>query len=569
MTAPPSTGPSTRAEDAPSGRWSVGAAPAVFWASMGLIVAFVLFAVVTPDLAAEGIGAVQTGIVDVLGWYYVLLIAVFVAFALAMGFSRFGDIRLGRDDEEPEFGMKSWFAMLFSAGMGIGLVCWGVAEPLNHFAAPRPGFEGGQVETARRAMTQTYLHWGIHAWAIYVVAGLAIAYAVHRKGRPVSIRWALEPLLGDRVKGRLGDPIDITAVVGTVFGVATSLGFGVAQIAAGLDFTGIVGDGAGSVGLQILLIAVITAIATVSVVSGVGRGIKWLSNFNMGLAAILLLFVLIAGPTIFLLREFVQNFGDYFSNVLGLTFDVSAYRGAAGEEWQGFWTTFYWGWWVSWAPFVGVFIARISRGRTVREFVLGVLLVPTLVTFLWFSVLGGTALHRELFGGGGLVAEDGSVGTESSLFTLLDAFPGGGLVIGLTILLSVTFFVTSSDSGSLVVDMLASGGDIDPPKWSRVMWAILEGAVAAALLAVGGGGLDALQTAAIVIALPFSVVMVAMMFATVRAFRAEAHAADQRRRALELEAMTHHVTTRIEENATAVESSNGAPVRTRTRGQRR
>lgn len=559
MTAPASAGPVTPPSGGgPSRSRGVGTAPTVFWGSMGLIVAFVLFAVVAPDTAADGIGAVQSRIVDTLGWYYVLLVAVFVAFALAMGFSRFGDIRLGRDDEEAEFGLRSWFAMLFSAGMGIGLVFWGVAEPLNHFAAPRPGFEGGEVETARRAMTQTYLHWGIHAWAIYVVAGLAIAYAVHRKGYPVSIRWALEPLLGDRVKGRLGDLIDITAVVGTVFGVATSLGFGVAQIAAGLDFTGIVGDGAGSVRLQVVLIVLITALATASVVSGVGRGIKWLSNLNMGLAAVLLVFVLVAGPTIFLLREFVQNFGDYFTNVMGLTFDVSAYRGADGEAWQAAWTTFYWGWWVSWAPFVGVFIARISRGRTVREFVLGVLLVPTLVTFLWFSVLGGAALHRELFGGGGLVGDDGTVGTESSLFTMLDALPGGGVVIGLAILLIVTFFVTSSDSGSLVVDMLASGGDIDPPKWSRIMWAVLEGAVAAALLAVGGGGLGALQTAAIVIALPFSIVMVAMMFATVRAFRAEVRAADTRRKTLELEAMTRQVTTRIEENAAAAEGPAGA-----------
>ena len=561
MTAPASAGPVTPPSGGdPSRSRGVGTAPTVFWGSMGLIVAFVLFAVIAPDTAADGIGAVQSRIVDTLGWYYVLLIAVFVAFALAMGFSRFGDIPLGRDDEEAEFGLRSWFAMLFSAGMGIGLVFWGVAEPLNHFAAPRPGFEGGEVETARRAMTQTYLHWGIHAWAIYVVAGLAIAYAVHRKGYPVSIRWALEPLLGDRVKGRLGDLIDITAVVGTVFGVATSLGFGVAQIAAGLDFTGIVGDGAGSVGLQVVLIVLITGIATASVVSGVGRGIKWLSNFNMGLAAVLLVFVLVAGPTIFLLREFVQNFGDYFTNVLGLSFDVSAYRGTDGEAWQASWTTFYWGWWVSWAPFVGVFIARISRGRTVREFVLGVLLVPTLVTFLWVSVLGGTALHRELFGGGGLIDEDGAVGTESSLFTMLDALPGGGIVIGLAILLIVTFFVTSSDSGSLVVDMLASGGDIDPPRWSRIMWAVLEGAVAAALLTVGGGGLGALQTAAIVIALPFSVVMVAMMFATVRAFQDETRAAARRRKALELEAMTHQVTTRIEENAAAAPAgSSGAP----------
>lgn len=526
-------------------------APRVFYPSLAVIGAFVLFAVVAPEAASAGIGAVQGGIIDTLGWYYVLLIAAFVAFSLWMGFSRYGDIRLGRDDEAPEFGVRSWFAMLFSAGMGIGLVFWGVAEPLNHYASPRPGFEGGEVAAARQAMTQTYVHWGVHAWAIYVVAGLAIAYAVHRRGRPVSIRWALEPLLGDRVKGWLGDLIDITAIVGTVFGVATSLGFGVAQIAAGLDFTGLVEGGSGSVGLQSLLIVVITAVAVASVVSGVGRGIKWLSNVNMGLAGVVLLFVLLAGPTLFLLRELVQNFGDYLTNVLRLTFDVSAYRGEEGEVWQAAWTTFYWGWWISWAPFVGVFIARISRGRTVREFVAGVLLVPTLITFLWFSVLGGSALYRELFGGGGLVGEDGSVGTESSLFTLLDGLPGGSVVMGLAILLIVTFFVTSSDSGSLVVDMLASGGNIDPPTWSRVMWAVLEGAVAAALLVVGAGGLGALQTAAVITALPFSLVMVAMAVATVRAFHREHHARLRREQALHLETVTQHVTTRLTDGVPA------------------
>ena len=539
-------------------------APYVFYPSMAIIVAFVLFALILPETASTAISAVQTGIVDTLGWYYVLLIAGFVVFSLWMGVSRFGDIRLGKDDEEAEFPLKSWFSMLFAAGMGIGLVFWGVAEPLNHFVAPRPGFEGGEIAAARGALTQTYVHWGVHAWAIYVVAGLAVAYAVHRKGRPVSIRWALEPLLGDRVKGRLGDVIDITAVVGTVFGVATSLGFGVAQIAAGFDFAGWVDGGSGSVALQLILIAVITAIATVSVVSGVGRGIKWLSNFNMGLAAFVLLFVLVMGPTVFLLREFVQSFGDYLTNVLRLTFDVSAWRGPEGEAWQAAWTTFYWGWWISWAPFVGVFIARISRGRTVREFVAGVLLVPTLITFLWFAVLGGSALYREIFAGGGLVGPDGTVGTESSLFTLLEALPGGSILVGLAILLIVTFFVTSSDSGSLVVDMLASGGNIDPPKWSRVMWAVLEGAVAAALLTVGAGGLGALQTAAIITALPFSLVMIGMAVATARAFHAEHQAMLRREARQRMERVTDTVTDRV----TAAMSEDGDGRRAEVTGRR-
>lgn len=494
--------------------------PGVFYPSLAIIGVFVLFALALPDATAAAITAVQSTIIGGLGWYYVLLIASFVVFALWMGLGRFGNIRLGRDGEKPEFGLGSWFAMLFSAGMGIGLVFWGVAEPLNHFASPRPGFTGDEVAAAREAITTTYLHWGVHAWAIYVVAGLSIAYAVHRKGRPVSIRWALEPLLGDRVRGRLGDVIDVTAVVGTLFGVATSLGFGVAQLAAGLDFSGVVTS---STTVQVVLALAITALATLSVVSGVGRGIKWLSTLNMGLAGTLLVFVLIAGPTLFLARELVQSLGDYLQNVVRLSFDVSAYRGEQGQAWQAAWTTFYWGWWVSWAPFVGVFIARISRGRTIREFVAGVLLVPTALTFVWFSVLGGTAIYRELYGQGGLVAEDGTVGTEASLFGLLDGLPGGSVVIGLALLLIVTFFVTSADSGSLVVGMLSSGGDPDPARWLRVLWSVLGGVVAAALLVVGGGGLSALQTAAIITALPFSLVMVGMALSLVKALRGEHH----------------------------------------------
>lgn len=494
--------------------------PGVFYPSLAIIGVFVLFALALPEATAAAITTVQSTIIGGLGWYYVLLIASFVVFALWMGLGRFGNIRLGRDEEKPEFGLGSWFAMLFSAGMGIGLVFWGVAEPLNHFASPRPGFTGNEVAAAREAITTTYLHWGVHAWAIYVVAGLSIAYAVHRKGRPVSIRWALEPLLGDRVRGRLGDVIDVTAVVGTLFGVATSLGFGVAQLAAGLDFSGVVTS---STTVQVVLTLAITALATLSVVSGVGRGIKWLSTLNMGLAGTLLVFVLIAGPTLFLARELVQSLGDYLQNVVRLSFDVSAYRGEQGQAWQAAWTTFYWGWWVSWAPFVGVFIARISRGRTIREFVAGVLLVPTALTFVWFSVLGGTAIYRELYGQGGLVAEDGTVGTEASLFGLLDGLPGGSVVIGLALLLIVTFFVTSADSGSLVVGMLSSGGDPDPARWLRVLWSVLGGVVAAALLVVGGGGLSALQTAAIITALPFSLVMVGMALSLVKALRGEHH----------------------------------------------
>ncbi|MFC8191960.1 BCCT family transporter, partial [Cellulomonas sp. NPDC057328] len=514
--------------------------PAVYWPSLAVIAVVAGLAIAFPAAAETAIGAIQENVVGAFGWYYVLLVAACVAFALWVGLGRWGDIVLGDDEATPEFGIGAWFSMLFAAGMGIGLVFWGVAEPLTHFASPKPGVVGSPERLAEQAMAQTYLHWGVHAWAIYVVVGLALAYAIHRRGRPVSIRWALEPLFGDRVRGRLGDVIDVTAVVGTVFGVATSLGLGVLQISAGLDHVGVLTP---STGVQVVLIVVITLAATASVVSGLDRGLKWLSNANVTMAGVLLVAILLLGPTLFLLREFVQSIGVYLANVLPLTFNVSAYAGEAGEAWQAAWTTFYWGWWISWAPFVGVFIARISRGRTVREFVGGVLLVPTLITFLWFSVLGGSALYRELFGDGGMVPADGVVVPENALFDLLGELPWGPALSVLAIVLVALFFVTSADSGSLVVAMLASGGDPAPRVGIRVTWAVLSGVLAIALLVAGG--LVALQTAAILIALPFSVVMVGMAVATARALHGE-HAEMLRvERRLRRAQLVEHVTEQV------------------------
>nr|WP_245588816.1 BCCT family transporter [Actinoalloteichus caeruleus] len=532
----------------PGGKTGKGhIAPRVFYPSAAIILAFVALTVIFPSQAEEIIGTVQGSIVDGFGWYYVALVSGFVVFSLWVGIGHFGDIKLGKDDEEPEFSLASWLAMLFAAGMGIGLVFWGVAEPLNHFASPKPGVEGTPEQVGQQSLVQTFLHWGLHPWAIYVVVGLAIAYAVHRKGRPVSIRWALEPLLGDRVKGRWGDVIDVVAVVGTLFGVATSLGFGVLQVAAGLDFVGIDGV-ADSTPALILLIGGITAMAIFSVVSGVKKGVKWLSNINMSMAAILMLFVLIAGPTLFLLREFVQSIGLYLQNLLQMSFDVSAMQGEEGAAWQAAWATFYWGWWISWAPFVGIFIARISRGRTVREFVAGVLLVPTVITFLWFTIFGGTGLYRELFGEGGLVV-DGAVNTEGALFGVLGDLPGGMIVSVFAIVLIVLFFVTSSDSGSLVVDMLTSGGNPEPPTWSRVFWSVVEGLVAIALLVVGGdSGLAALQTTAIVIAFPFSIIMIGMCVATWRQFHEERESWLRARRKRQREELTEHISQTLIED---------------------
>ncbi|MGW0820750.1 BCCT family transporter [Streptomyces sp. NPDC002845] len=533
------------------GPWGTGTnkssvAPRVFWPAAVIILIFVLYAMIGQDDAARQVQSVQDTLVSKLSWYYLVLVSAFVVFALWVGIGRFGDIKLGKDDEKPEFSMVAWFAMLFAAGMGIGLVYWGVAEPLSFFAEPRPGVGGSEAAQSEAAMVQTFLHWGIHPWAIYIVVGLAVAYSVHRKGRPVSIRWALEPVFGDRVKGVWGDVIDVVAVVGTLFGVATSLGLGVMQIAGGLNFLGWVDDPGKS--LLVVLIACITGLATISVVSGIGKGIKWLSNINMGLAAGVALFVMIAGPTLFVFNGLVQDIGGYLQNILRLSFDTGASQGEEGTGWVNSWTVFYWGWWISWAPFVGIFIARISRGRTVREFVCGVLLVPTLLTMVWFAVFGGSAIHGQTTGGENFVGEEG-VNSNTALFQLLETLPGGTFVAGVAILLIVLFFVTSSDSGSYVVDMLASGGDPTPPTWSRVFWAVMEGAVAVALLLASGSGsasLDTLRTAAIIIALPFSLVMIAMCAATLKSFRQERRAYLDTQRRIQQELLIRETVSAIE-----------------------
>lgn len=531
MTATPTSPPSGAQVEPPepprSGKEPLLQAPRVFLPAAGLLVVFVSLAAIFPDRMADLLTAANETVVQDLGWFFVLIVTGFVGFSLWVALSPMGEIVLGKDDEEPEFGLGSWFAMLFAAGMGIGLVYWGVAEPLNHYNAPPPGSSPeGSAEAARTALDTTFLHWGLHAWAIYVVVGLAIAYAVHRKGRPISIRYALEPLLGKRILGFWGDVVDVIAIVGTLFGVATSLGYGVTQVGSGLSFLGVVDEA--STGLLVALIAGITAIALASVLSGVDKGIKILSNINMGVAAALLLAVLALGPTVFLLSDFVTQIGSYLQNFLRLSFDVRPFQGEDGASWLSGWTTYYWGWWMSWAPFVGVFIARISKGRTVRQFVMGVLLVPTMVTFLWFSVMGGSAIYREMFGEGGMIV-DGAVPTDTALFELLSGLPFGTILSVAAIFLIVVFFVTSSDSGSFVVDMLAEGGNLNPPLWSRAFWATMEGVIAAVLIVVGAGGLAALQTMSILVSAPFSIVMILMVIATAKALLAE-HKWYQRRR---------------------------------------
>lgn len=515
----------------------------VFWPAAAVVLIFSAFAILAPRAAEAMFAAIQSTIVNAFNWYYVLIAAFFVAFALVMGFSRFGDIKLGRDDDKPEFSVGAWFSLLFAAGMGIGLVFYGVSEPLSHFVDPRPGVGGTPEQLAQQALTQTYLHWGVQAWSIYVVVGLGLAYAIHRRGRPISIRWTLEPVLGrKRVEGPWGHAIDVVALAGTLFGVATSLGLGVLQISSGLESAGLAEP---TVGVQVAIIGVITVLVLLSVLSGVARGMKWLSSANLMLAGLLLLYVLVFGQTEFLLREWVQSIGGYIQNYVGLSFTVSAFQGAEGEAWQAAWTSFYWGWWISWSPFVGIFIARISRGRTVREFVLGVIIVPTMLGILWFAILGGSALYLELNEPGSMTLPDGTVDLEGSIFQLVGRFPGTTvLTIGVMVLVTI-FFVTSSDSGALVMGMIATGGDQEPAKWVRTFFTLVTALLAVALLLTGG--LTALQTAAITIALPFSVVMLLMCWSTIVAFRRERHAYEHARRDAFVERIGDYYGLEVEE----------------------
>lgn len=514
-------------------------APAVFWPAMVVVLGVALLAIVFPETSGSVMEKSQNWIVANLGWFYMLAIGIFVAFAIIVTLSRWGSIRLGRDDDEPEFGLMSWFAMLFSAGMGVGLVFYGVAEPLGYTTnSPKPGWDVEGAEASGLAMAQTFLHWGLHPWAAYAVIGLAIAYAMHRRGRPVSIRWALEPIFGDRVKGWIGDVIDVLAIFGTVFGIATSLGLGAQQIAAGMQVIGLVDEV--STNFLVILIVVITFIATLSVVSGVGVGIKWLSNGNLTLAGLLAVAALLFGPTVFIFQNFVESLGIYLSEVFHLTLDVGAYtRSEEAQSWFAGNTLFYWGWWIAWAPFVGVFIARISKGRTVRQFVAGVLLVPTLVGMIWFSIWGGNGLFRQWFGTGDL----GDITAEESMFRIFEQFPATQLLSVLGIIVVAVFFITSSDSGSLVVDMLASGGHPNPPMWSRVLWALLEGLLAAALLL--SGGLTSLQAGSLMTALPFSVILLLMCVALVKALSLDRAVLAEHERLARLERVTAHITDEV------------------------
>ncbi|MGV0645504.1 BCCT family transporter [Mycolicibacterium sp. XJ2546] len=494
----------------------------VFIPASAVILGLVVLVIVFRDQAETLTAELNKTITDGLGWWFVIAVNTFLGFALYFAFSKIGRIKLGRDDEEPEFGVVSWFMMLFSAGMGIGLVFFGVAEPLSNYVAPAEAFgaEPASDQAARESVWVMMLQWGLHPWAIYAMVGLGMAYMSFRRGRPLAVRWLLEPLIGrQRVEGWIGHAIDAVAIIGTLFGVATSFGFGVSQIIAGLEYLGWMQK---SNTLIIGVIVFVTAIATLSVLSGVHKGLKWLSNFNMGLAALMAAILFIVGPTIFLLKGIPENFGGYLRMLPTTAFHTGPY---ATDGWEALWPIAYWGWWTSWAPFVGMFIARISRGRTIRQFIAGVLLAPTLVSLVWFTIFGNTGVWLQRRDGN-IATPDGEGGwaldTTTALFQTFEAFPLATLLSVIAMLVVLFFFVTSSDSGSLVIDMLASGGATDTSPITRVYWAVLEGVVAAVLLVVGGSAaLTALQTLSISTAAPFSVILLLACLAMLRAFRYE------------------------------------------------
>lgn len=486
--------------------------PPVFFASAGAVIAFVALGGSFSQQTAAVFGHLQNWIVNQFGWFYILVASLLLAGILALLFTRWGSVKLGRDDEEPEFRLPMWFAMLFAAGMGIGIVFFGVAEPLQHYLSPPEG-DGRTQESLDSAMRWTFFHWGFHPWAIYAAFALPLAYLHFRKGMPLAPRSMLYPLLGERINGWIGHLTDTFCTVGTLLGVATSLGLGSIQINAGLGSLFGLTQGTGH---QALIIAAITTVATVSVVSGLSRGIRGLSTFNIALGALILAFVFLAGPTVFALDLFVNSLGNYLQHLPGMSFRI-----APGVEggWQADWTLFYWSWWISWSPFVGVFVARISRGRTVREFILAALLVPALAGFAWFSVMGGAGVYFEQSAAGDIAGAATDDVRGSSLFAVLNQLPGSEITTALALVLVAVFFVTSSDSGSFVDDMVTSGGHPDPPRSQRVFWAISEGAVAATLLFAGG--LQALRTAALTTGLPVSIILILSMIGLFRMLKRE------------------------------------------------
>jgi len=475
----------------------------VFFSASAVIFMLVTITVMFPTDMEALFSEVQKTLIDTAGWFYVLSVAGILVTVVYLCVSRHGHIKLGPDHAQADYSQLTWLAMLFSAGMGIGLMFFGVAEPVMHYVAP-PTADPYSVEATREALKMTFFHWGLHGWAIYAVVALILAYFSFRHNLPLTLRSAFHPLIGDKIYTWRGDIIDSFAVISTIFGVTTSLGFGVMQINSGLNYLfGI----EVSQTVQLFIIIFIICLALVSVCSGLDKGIKRLSQLNMIMAVALLLFVLVAGPSLFLLQALVQNTGAYLSDIVHNTFNLFAYQ---KTDWLGGWTIFYWAWWLSWSPFVGMFIARISRGRTIREFLIGVLLIPSGFTFAWMTIFGNSAIDLIHVQGMTDLADAVAADTSIALFAFLAHLPFSQIISFIGLVMVIIFFVTSCDSGAMVVDMLASHGENNTPLWQRFYWTVGIGVVATILLL--NGGLAALQTMSIVSALPFTVVLIIAIY---------------------------------------------------------
>ncbi len=493
-----------------------GMNPVVTLGSAGLILIAMTLTLTLPEISLELLARVRETLSPMLATYYVALVGFFLVFVLWLGMGRYKNVRLGPDHEPPEFATLPWIAMLFAAGTGVGLLFWSIAEPITHFSGNPFSEDSGTPSATIKSLSLSFFHWGLNGWAIFSVVGLSLAYFSFRRNLPLTIRSALYPLIGDRIHGPIGHAVDIFAVVATVFGIATTLGLGARQMNTGLDW--LFGIGVTPT-TQLLIIAVVTVIATGSVVTGVHRGVRRLSEFNLGLSMLMLIVFLIAGPTVVLCAMLVQATGDYLDTLLAMSF----WTGVSSDyQWQFDWTVFYWGWWISWAPFVGMFIARVSKGRTIREFVFGVLLVPSLITFVWIALLGGTALYMELTDTGTIleaVRQDVAVALFQTIETL--PMPTEAIVMtgGVATMLIAVYFITSADSGTLVITTIMANGDPEPPRLQRVLWGLGSGALTALLLVAGG--IQVLQDAVIAAGLPFSAVMLIMVVGMLRALKDE------------------------------------------------
>ncbi|GGD08995.1 glycine betaine uptake BCCT transporter [Pontibacillus salipaludis] len=490
----------------------------VFWITLAITLAASLWGVLAPKNFETISGNVKTYISIHFGWYYLLLVSIFVLFCLYMIISPFGKIKLGKPGDKPDYSYSTWFAMLFSAGMGIGLVFYGAASPVSHYISTPPTAEAGTTEAIRDSMRTTFFHYGVHAWAIYAVVALVLAYFKFRHDKPGLISATLEPLFGEKMKGPIGKTIDVIAVFATIVGVATTLGFGAAQINGG--FTYLLGIEK-QYWIQLVIIAVVTVLFMLSAYTGLSKGIKYLSNANMGIAAVLFVAMLIIGPTMYILNSFVDTLGNYVQKLPDESLRISP-NNDEERQWIMDWTVFFWAWWIAWAPFVGIFIARVSRGRTIREFLSGVLLVPSLVSFLWMTTFGISGIQAQKDG-----ADIAKLPDEQALFGVFDQFPFAVVLSVLAMMLIATFFITSADSATFVLGMQTTNGSLNPPKTVKFAWGVSQSTIAAVLLYTGG--LTALQNALITAALPFSFIMILMVFSLYKALQQDKKELDQQK----------------------------------------